>query len=139
MKKFKKSELLDLLTDKEYLVSDPENDLVVFFDNDAAKEHGLRKITRLFRIVDNGEMAEELVIKDAVKELVTALKDRIDIQEYLTEVLLTTAPPDIIKAYDIIHQYPEAAKTAKTRPGCVYLDIVDPRPGKDNVPIYLRF
>jgi hypothetical protein len=138
MKKFKKSELLDELTDKEYLVSDPENDLVVFFDNEAQKDHGLHKITRLFRIVE-GEMAEELVMKDVVKELVTALKDRIDVQEYLTEVLLTTAPPEVLKAYEIIHKYPEAAKTAKTRPGCVYLDIVDPRPGKDSVPIYLRF
>ena len=122
----------------EYLVFDPKNELIVIYDQEVVEQHGLQKFKRVFKILDN-ENCEELNLDDMVKEVVNAICSKIKMRDFLKNVMAQIHPAEFLKAYEILHEFPEAAKDVKSRDGCIYLDIPDPRPGRDNAQIYLRY
>ncbi len=134
----KKADLLnieELVDGRYYLVTGQE--VWEIRDMEFHREHGQCRTIRAFKVIDNDNL-EELPLDQMVTDIAEAVKDRVDVREYLKEVLLQNTPvEDVLKVHRIITKYPRVAKTAKTRPGCFYLDIENPEPGQENVPLYL--
>jgi hypothetical protein len=122
----------------EYMIVDPVNEIITVYDQETVKEHGLQQFTRLYRMLA-GDECEEVNIDDMVKVVVDSVCSKIKMRDFLKKVLVQSQPMDLLHAYDILHAHPEAAKDVKSRDGCVYLDIPNPKPGEPNAAIYLRF
>lgn len=117
---------------------DREHNLMCIFDEELVKDHGMRVLKRLYVIQEDGDTVKALNVEKMVKNLTDALLHTIDPRTLLTKVLEQTPPPDLIKADKIVRAHPEAAKKAKTRDGCFFIDLEDPEPGSAGVPLYIR-
>ena len=134
----KLEDLMGEVSDDEYVVYDRNEKLAAIFGKRDLETHGSHVEKRLFRILDNGDV-EEINLDEMVGKLADALKERIDVRELLVQVLRVDTPPKVLlQINELLTLHPEAAKEATVRPGCLYLDIPDPRPGKENIPLYLR-
>jgi len=122
----------------EYALIDHKRGIITIFDQDVTEAHAMQKYKRLFKILEDDEV-EEVNLDDTIKEIVNAICSKIKMRDYLKNVLLHSPPTDLLEAFDILHNFPEAAKEVKSRDGCIYLDIPDPRPGRESAQIYLRY
>jgi hypothetical protein len=113
-------------------------DYVVIYDKKPCEDHGMNIMKRAYKILPDGEL-EELPIEMMLKEVKKALVEKVSVDELLEQVLRTGGPHTLVRTYEILQKYPEVKKEIKTKPGCLFLDIPDPTPGKDGTQIYLRF
>ena len=133
-----KTDVLNSIVNNEYLIMDNEHKLMCIFDEELAKDHGMRVLKRLYVIQGDGDTVKALNVEKMIKNLTDALLHTIDPRVLLTKVLEQTPPPDLIKADEIVRAHPDAAKRAKPRDGCFYIDLENPQPGEPGVPLYIR-
>jgi len=131
----KKTDVLKEIKDGQFLITSPE--VWEIRDETYHKEHGVARTVRAFKVLD-ADTLEEIPLDKMTTEIIEALKDRIDVKEFLKEVLLQNTPfEDVIRIHAIITKHPEAAKEATPRHGCFFIDIPNPDPGAEGVGLYL--
>jgi len=117
----------------EYFVVDPDYQLAVVFARHNELEDGPR---RVFKIV-HGDL-EELDYKDIIERLLKMLVDKVDMRDYMKEVLLTTPPGKVIEAFENL-EGEEVLEGVSAIPHCFILSIPSKKPGRENIEIALRY
>lgn len=138
MKKVRKETILNEVTHDEYLVSDPKGEVIVVYDGEKAEKHNMQVIKRLYKPIPGSKMMEEVNVAEVVNKLAEALVHSVDVKELLVRTLQEMPPPELLKVKESADSCPEALKEAKTEEGCFFINLVDPRPGHENQPIYIR-
>lgn len=138
MTKVNKAKILESVSHDEYLVADPKEGLIVVYDGEKAEEHGMRVINRLYVNTEDPDTMEEIEVEKVIDSLSEALRHTIDAKQLLARVLREMPPPELLKVKAISERTPEALQKAKTREGCFFIDLEDPLPGHESVPIYIR-
>lgn len=142
----KLQEIFSVMSSDEYMIcakgvaiqGEPEDaDYVVVYDKSANEDHGMHVMKRVYKILPEDEL-EEVPIEKMIMEVKKAVKEKIDVDELLDQVLRTGGPHSLIRTYQIISKHPEVTENIQSRKGCFYLDIPNPNPGEENAKLYIR-
>lgn len=114
-----------------------DSNYVVIYDREQNEEHGMHYMKRVYRILPDNDL-EEVNIDKMICEVKDAIRNKVDTEELLEQMLRTGGPHSLVRAHTIISKYPEVKEQIRTRRGCLFLDIPDPTPGKEGAKLYLR-
>lgn len=141
----KLSDVFSIMTADEYMISSrpgfttlEDANYVVIYDTKMCEEHGMNVMKRAYKILPDNEL-EEIPLETMLKVVKKSLKERVDVDELLDQVLRTGGPHTLIAVYEILMKHPEVKSQIKAKPGCLYLNIPNPEPGKPDEAVYLRF
>jgi len=132
----KLSEVVSELSEREYLVIDKKVNVAVVFDRIANTVHGEERTKRMY-ILKDAENVEPVDLNGAIRELVKTIEGKVKIKTFLSEVIKTSSPEDILEAIKRIKDEKLKAKMKMRKDGCVYISIPGKK-GQRPVDIYLR-
>jgi hypothetical protein len=141
----KLDEVFSTVSADEYMIgsrpsffTERDEDFIVIYDRKMCEEHGMNIMKRAYKILPGGDL-EEIPVEKMLKEVKSALKDRVDVEEILDQALRSGGPHTLMRTYDILQKHPEVKKQIVSKPGCLFLNIPNPEPGEHDEAIYLRF
>lgn len=98
----------------------------------------MSRMIALYRFDEKGEITETINLEKSVDELVEMLYHTIDVKEFLRQKLEEEGALNVEELANILKKHPEAAKEAKSRQGCLYIQIPNPEPGKEDYKLFLK-
>ena len=125
---------------KEFIsIEKGDVNLVMVFDHEALVKKNEKKIVRLYKLGDDEETVEPVDVDFAIKMIVDAIQNDVDVTELLTEVLKNTPPDLLMKIGMDLHSDKELEIEASAEPvyHCCYSIIFGDKtkPGHIEIPI----
>ena len=117
----KMEEIARRVSDVEYAVLDPDSGMFLVFSKTFLKNHSEERIKRIYRCIKGDEWVL-FELDKAIKQIVMNLKKKVNITALLSDVIRSSPPKEIVKAFNEL-QKPQPVKIVARSGGCYHLNI----------------